>query len=356
MVAGQLRVGVHDTGIGIAVEDVAKVFEEFGQVDGSTTRRHEGTGLGVPLSKRLVESHGGRMWLESQPGAGSSFYFTLPVSAPVLPGPGQFAAGPWAVAPSYRKALLVLAPDPLLLNTIRRHLSDFDVIEVEHAAAVAAAVERYQPVALVVSSQADSARETWGIPDDLPVVSVALLGNLAAAQALGVENYLTKPVLREQLLDAIAALGREVRDVLIVDDEPDLVELLARMLQSVGEVYRPLRAHGGVEALARLRSQPVDLVLLDVRMPEVDGLAVLREMKSDPALATVPVIIISAELPETAPAEGGLHVQLTRAASPSTTETLTYLQVLVEALPPRGLPATAAAPARPAIPDDQPAS
>ena len=361
MVGWEVQVAVADTGVGIAPQDVPRVFEDFGQVDGSPARRHEGSGLGVPLSKRLVELHGGRMWLESQPGQGTTFYFTLPVSAQVSP--------PWGAPPTrlpppalgYRRAVLVAEPDPVVLRTLRRHLSSCDVIEVADPRELGALVAQHQPVALVAGRQSGDEADLWqtrlaGAAADLPVITVSLPTSVRAAQALGIEGVLIKPVTRDQLLAAIASLQHAVHQVLIVDDEPHLVELYSRMLQSAPERYHPLKALGGAEALARLRQQPVDLVLLDILMPQIDGLAVLKEMKADPALAATPVIVVSAQYPEAARTADGLFIQMVRAQEASMSETLTALAALVATLPPRGLPPAAAGPGSPAGPDGPPAS
>ena len=350
----EIEVTIQDTGVGIAPKDVPRVFEDFGQVDGSTSRRHEGTGLGVPLSKRLVELHGGRMWLESQPGRGTTFNFTLPILMHPDSDIGPHTASAPAYAPTYRKAVLMVEPDPLLRRTIRRHLSGYDVIQVQDQADLSVLIDRHQPVALVIdqSDEQDTVLPKWiaDVPRDLPLIAVSMPGSLRAAQALGIENYLIKPVLSEQLLDAMARLERPVQNVLIVDDDLQLVELISRMLQSAGKGYRPLEAFGGAEALARLRSGPVDLVLLDLMMPEVNGPRVLQEMKADPALAHIPVIVISAQYPETIAGEGGLFLKLLRLQSASISETLNYLQALVGVMPVRGLPSASAAPASPAVP------
>ncbi|MEW5717808.1 MAG: ATP-binding protein [Chloroflexota bacterium] len=327
-----IRVAVADTGIGIAPEDVAKVFEDFAQVDGSTTRQHDGTGLGVPLSKRLVELHGGQMWLESHVGIGSTFYFTLPLTPQTTrvehvgsyPDPGA----------RYRKALLAVEPDPLLLRLLRRHLSGYDVIEVEQRAELAALVKQYQPSALLVDSS-DPADWQTDAPRDLPIIAMSLPGSFVSAQALGIANFLLKPVSREELLNAIAALKQPIRDVLVVDDDPQLVDLFCRMLQSADDAYHPIKAFGGKDALERLRNQSVDLVLLDLLMPEVDGLAVLRAMKEEATLARIPVIVISALYPETTQTARGLFVQLTRAHGGSISETLNVAQAMIGALPVR---------------------
>ena len=358
---GGLEVGVTDTGIGITEADVPKVFEEFGQVDGSTSRLHEGTGLGVPLSKRLVELHGGRMWLESVPGEGSTFCFTLPVAAEAAQALTVRAEqrSPTAARPAmaHRKGLLVSEPDPLLLRTIRRHLSAYDVVEVEADAALPAQVEQVQPVALVIDQhRPGSVPALSGLPSDLPIISVSLPGNLSTARALGIDNYLIKPVSREQLHEAISALERPPRTVLIVDDDRPLVELLSRMLQSSGENYELLKAYGGAEAVALLRQRPVDLVLLDIAMPRVGGLDVLRVMQQDPRLARTAVIVVSAQYPETAEPEEGLFLQVVRPQCTTTAELLACLRGVLEGLPRRELPGPASLPARPAVLSDPPAS
>jgi len=301
-------------------------------VDGSTTRQHGGTGLGVPLSKRLVELHGGQMWLESRVGIGSTFYFTLPI-APLTMRVER--VGSYRVpAAGYRKALLVVEPDPLLLRHLRRQLSAYDLIEVKMRGELTMLAQQHQPIALLVDAPE---RAEWqaDAPRDLPIIFIALPGSLQSAQALGIANFLLKPVSREELLEAITALARPIRDVLVVDDDPQLVDLFSRMLQSAGETFRPIRAFGGKDALARLQSQAVDLVLLDLMMPEVDGLAVLRALKDDPARAAIPVIVISAMYPETMQTARGLFVQLARADGGSISETLSVVQAMVSALPVR---------------------
>ncbi len=366
LVGEAIQIAVADTGIGIAAQDVAKVFEVFGQVDGAISRAHEGTGLGVPLSKRLVELHGGRLWLESQPGRGTTFYFTLPLQPAFKMDRRHLPAQPPVPPPTYRDALLVVEPDPLLLRTLRRQLSAYAVIEVDPGVDLTRLIDQHQPVAVLMDTQSwpalpDQPEWITGLPDDLPLITLSLPGSLKSARALGIANYLIKPVAREQLLDAITALNRAIRTILITDDDPQLVDLLSRMLQSFGPGYTLLKAHSGEEALAGLRRQPVDLLLLDLVMPGLGGMGVLKVMKEDQALAGIPVIVISAQNPDEAGPQLGLFLQATRPAKTSLTESFNSLRVLLEGLPrpaPRRLPASppAALPALPTVPADLPVS
>jgi CheY-like chemotaxis protein len=255
----------------------------------------------------------------------------------------------------------MVEPDLVLLHTVRRHLSSCEVVEVSRQADLPELIQQYRPIALIIDRQ-DEDSSGWPpapempVPPDLPVMIVRLPSQLHNAQALGVRNFLIKPVTRERLFEAISDLGQTVRNVLIVDDDPSLVELVSRMLQAGGDPCRILKALGGAEALARLRREPVDLVLLDWLMPEINGLTVLQEMKGAPGLAEIPVIVISDEFPETVMSNEGLDLRLFRSGKSSVTETISYLEALVEVLPPRGLLDSKADLALPATPGDRPAS
>jgi CheY-like chemotaxis protein len=171
----------------------------------------------------------------------------------------------------------------------------------------------------------------------LPVIFVRLQGQLRNARALGVRNFLIKPVIREHLFEAIDNLGPVVQNVLVVDDDPSLAELVSRMLEAGGGHYRPVKALGGAEALAILRREPIDLVLLDWYMPEVAGLDVLREMMGTPSLADIPVIVISGRYPDTDTPKDGQNLILVRTGKSSVFETISYLDALVEILPLKGV-------------------
>lgn len=358
-----IEVAVTDTGVGIAAHDFSRVFAEFGQVDGTSSRKHEGTGLGIPLSKRLVELHGGRLWLDSQLGVGTTFYFTLPALPEHTRALIQIERTPNAfnvqtLAPNYRDTILVVESDALLLRTIRRHMSAFDVLEAKAGDDIRALVEYHQPVALLIDRGCgDAALPAWmqAMPPDLPIVQVTMPGSLKSAQSLGIKNYLIKPVMRTQLLSAIASIVQPVRSILIVDDDPELVELVSRMLQSAGKEYELRIAYQGMEALGILMQQQMDLVLLDMVMPDLSGLDVLFAMKQEVTLAEIPVIVISGQPTEEISPETGLYLQVARPKDTSLTQVLTCLNALVKGLPPRD-PLFVAAPVSLTVPAALPVS
>lgn len=363
LVENRIEVALADTGIGIAAHDFGRVFAEFGQVDGTPSRKHEGTGLGIPLSKRLVELHGGSLWLESQVGVGTTFYFTIPVTLDTRRGSGRIETSqapfnPRALAPNYRSVILAVEPDAMVLRTIRRHMSAFEVVEANADEDLRALVEDHQPVALLMDSAHPAAPlPMWAdeMPPDLPLISVSIPGSLKSAQTLGIENYLVKPVLREQLLASIARLEQDIHTILIVDDDPELVELISRMLQSSGSDYELRIAFQGVEALGVLMQERVDLVLLDMVMPELGGMDVLIAMKREPALAEIPVIVISGQATEETSPKSGLFLQVYRPQDTSLSEVLTCLKALAAGLPPRDPPGSTAARVFPKVPAAQPA-
>jgi CheY-like chemotaxis protein len=283
------------------------------------------------------------MWLESQVGKGTTFYFNLPYALAPLnrETPGierELAQAPRAHSKN-RKRLLLAESDPLLLRTLRRQLSDYELIEAPAAAEIAALVEQHHPAALVLDepASAEGAPGEWlaQAPAGLPVIQVAIKGSLRVAQELGIQDYLIKPISRDHLLEAIHAIPRPIQNILIVDDDIQLVELFDRILSSADETFEVLKAFSGAEALQVLKeARPVDLVLLDLRLPDMGGMEVLRAMKARPELADIAVIMASAQNPTELISSNPLSLNVFRGQNASLTETLNCLVGLVEALPP----------------------
>ncbi|MDI7275810.1 MAG: ATP-binding protein, partial [Anaerolineae bacterium] len=351
----QVHVSVADTGSGIAPEQQDRVFEEFGRVGTPDGRSQEGTGLGLALSKRFVELHGGSMGFRSLPGEGSTFYFSLPVRPHAAPSAAELVRIPGREALSkaeHPTLLLVAGAGPLQLAALRR-VEGVGVLEVREPGDAPALVERYRPAALVVNSEGGSlpaVLQSWAphLPADLPIITFALQDRFTSPRPLNVHEFLLKPVTRDGLIRAITRLHGSIETILIVDDDLQLVELLSRMLESAGRGWRTIKCFGGQEALNRMFREPPDAVLLDLALPDVDGLVVLETMRSSRSLAATPVIVVSAR-EHLEMIQGGSTLSITRGRGFSGRELLTYLRLLVSAQPSAAAD-SAPAPAPPAAP------
>jgi len=301
---------VADTGPGIAPEQVGKLFKPFEKLHTSTDRRYGGTGLGLSISKSFVEMHDGRMWLESEEGAGSTFFFRLPVDPPT-PAHGGIARwfNPYtrhekrtrpssAPVAEPRPRFVVMESGSFLLKLLTRYLDNIEVVPVVSVEEAFQELSRVPSQALLVhdTAMADALRSfnTSSLPYDTPAIICSIPGIGGAAGALGVSQYLVKPVSSRALLDALDGLKMSGKTVLIVDDERDALRLFRRILVSSERGYRVLRASSGEEGLEILREEHPDAMLLDLIMPGMDGFQVLAAKEQDPALRDIPVLVVSA--------------------------------------------------------------
>lgn len=213
-----VRVGVTDTGIGIAPEDQEKLFEPFSQVDSSTTRKSGGTGLGLSISRALVEMHDGKIGVESEPGNGSTFYFTLPLPRlettkflDAAPEPGQ-------------KVILAIDDNPQVISLYERYLNGhgFRVIPAIDSKKAIAQAQDLQPYAIsldLMMPGLDGWEVLKGLKEnlitkDIPVVICSILEEQVKAMELGASDYLTKPILEEDMLHTFIRLSRESTEIL----------------------------------------------------------------------------------------------------------------------------------------------
>jgi signal transduction histidine kinase/CheY-like chemotaxis protein len=311
---GGIVVEVSDTGRGIPAREMEKLFQPFQQLGASVPSRFGGSGLGLSISKRFVELHGGRIWVESAEGVGTTFSFRLPIAppAPVTSRPSRWLNPDWEyhqrtrpskapLAPA-RRRLLVLESGVALQRLLGRYLATAQIIPVGTLDEAAEDLATTPAEALLINevSVAEALRalaECGPLPAATPVIVCSVPGIHEAARELDVAEYLVKPVHREDLLDALDRLNLAGRTVLIVDDKPDAVRLFRRMVAAGRDGYTCLRASNGLEALSILREQPVDAVLLDLVMPKMDGFRFLEAKEEDPAIRDIPVVIISARDP-----------------------------------------------------------
>ncbi len=314
----QLHFLVRDTGIGIPVDQLARLFKSFSQAEVSTTRRYGGTGLGLAISKKLVELMGGRMWVESVPQKGSTFQFTLPLR----PAPGA-APLPFET-PEPRLAnlrLLIVDDNPTNCRILTVQTRKWDMIPRDTRDAAQAlewlrAGERFDLAILDMDlprmDGVTLAGEIRKLPGrkDLPLVLLASVGvhsdgpDFACASFAGSLTKPIKPVqLHQTLLRVVshdepaaptaplpsakpdtALASRLPLRVLLCDDNAINQKVALRLLQQMG--YKADVAANGAEALAALERQPYDLVFMDVMMPGMDGLeatCLIRERQKQPA-------------------------------------------------------------------------
>jgi signal transduction histidine kinase/CheY-like chemotaxis protein len=319
---GEVLVRVKDTGQGISPQELPRIFDEFRPHEDNSESPwawHSGSGLGLPISKRFIEMHHGHMGVESVYEHGTTIWFTLPLESQPEPAPRSaetehLPARVGALTPhalsrphSDERIIVAVSNDPYLPHFLQRHIEGYRIVNAPTLTDSVALIEDLKPVAVLV----DGATQTnLLLPGDTPVIQCPLPSTMRAAQALGVRELLNKPVSREELLAAIDRLGVPVQRVLIVDDDPDMVRMFQRMLNPRIPPELCQTAYSGDEALTMLQESPrPDLVLLDMVMPGMDGHEVIRRMGSDPALAGIPVFIVSAQ------AQEGLDDQLTGAIS-----------------------------------------
>jgi len=299
-------VQVADTGIGIPSEDADRIFEPFQQVDSSMSREYQGTGLGLGLARRLATLHGGELWLEwSEPGQGSSFAFALPVASEssVRTETSKEVSAIDSTGP-----ILVIEDSPSSRRLLWELLSQggYQVIMTGNGEEGLREARESHPAVIVLDlvlpdrdgwellNELKTDPETW----DIPVIVVSFLDERGRGLRLGATDYLVKPVDQTALLTTLARHGfigqmhRAPVRVLVVDDDPQAVELVATLLSSDG--FEVLRAHGGEEGVRMALAEQPDLIILDLMMPDMDGVQVLERLRAEPRGKDIPVFILSA--------------------------------------------------------------
>jgi signal transduction histidine kinase/CheY-like chemotaxis protein len=299
---GEARVSVSDTGIGIAEADKERIFAAFQRGDRAVRTTAEGTGLGLTLSKRIVDLHGGRLWMESELGVGSTFSFALPLIRDELPTPtaSQEEERPRA------GSVLVVEDDRRSADLLKVFLegADYTVSFARDGVEGLELARTLKPAAVILDillprlngwdllSQLKSDPATAAIP----VVIVSMVDEQGAGFALGAAEYLVKPVERAQLLDVLGRCvvpARDRRTVVAIDDDPVDLDLLEAVLAPEG--WRVVRAAGGEEGIRTVRRERPAVVVLDLLMPDVDGFAVVDQIRADPLLDDVPIIVLTSK-------------------------------------------------------------
>jgi signal transduction histidine kinase/DNA-binding response OmpR family regulator len=308
LVGGAGHVSVSDTGIGIADEEKEAIFEAFQQGGRTGRASMEGTGLGLTLSRQIIELHGGRLWMDSALGVGSTFTFSIPVAPPsVTPidqSPEDTSAPTAGLEPAGR--ILVVEDDRRSADLLRVYLEDvgYDVSVARDGIEGHELARQLNPRAVILDIllpglsgwellgrlKADPATAA------IPVVIASMLDERGAGFALGAAEYLVKPVGRDELLDALGrcvASRRDGRTVVVIDDEPLALDLVEAVLAPEG--WSVMRATGGEQGVSLVRRERPAVVLLDLLMPDFDGFEVVERLRADPLVADVPIIVLTSK-------------------------------------------------------------
>ncbi len=298
-----VRVDVTDSGIGIAPDDLAHIFERFYRADHPLVQEAAGTGLGLSISRMFVEMHGGRVWVESELGKGSTFTFILPIPTPPEKGDELSRRAPPKVTARTRKILLV-EDDPNIANLVKIQLenSGYQVYILGRGRPVVSRAESQRPDLIILDlilpdmDGLDVLRELKkeAATADIPVIVLSIVQDDGAAWKLGAADYLTKPVDSEELKESVEKALTWQGRALIVEDDADTAGLLSATMRQIG--FTPLVAANGYEALALARRYRPDLILLDLRLPGMDGYESLSHLKRDAVTQTIPIITISAHI------------------------------------------------------------
>ncbi|HEY66553.1 MAG TPA: response regulator [Caldilineae bacterium] len=298
---------VKDTGVGIAPEDLPRIFEEFEQADKGTRRRHGGAGLGLAISKRFVELHGGRIWAESQVGQGSTFYFSLPIyrTEAAMSHLDRLAGSAEGVSfkEGEEPVLLAVTPSPAAAALLTRYVRGCRVVVVSDLGQAQYTARQLMPQVIVIdracggidAEELEALAQEWEMAH-IPFVACPLPGEEVLRQQLMVDGYLVKPVSRRSLWDMLRQFGENVDKVLVIDDDQDFVLFISRLLEdSPIRRYQIIEAYSGREGLEMMRRHQPDMVLLDLRLPDIQGAQVVERIRSNPAWQYIPIIVVSAQ-------------------------------------------------------------
>ncbi|HVZ56993.1 MAG TPA: response regulator [Chitinophagaceae bacterium] len=293
----EIVVSVTDSGIGIAPEDHAAVFEQFKQVGDTLTDKPKGTGLGLPICKEIVEHHGGRIWVDSALGKGSTFYFALPVSKGSAPKPihlddlvrrlKQQVVQSQLQHQGPEARLLIVDDDDSIRSLLQQELSDagYRIEEASNGKEALAKVRANKPDLIILDIMMpemngfDVAAVLKNDPQtmDIPIIVLSIVQDKARGFRIGVDRYLTKPIDTDLLFNEIGSLleqGKSRKKVLVVDEDTGTVNTLTEVLKAKG--YVVTESNGRELVQKAVASQPDIIIINSVLSGKQDIVQTLR--------------------------------------------------------------------------------
>ncbi|GAB4169389.1 MAG: ATP-binding protein [Geothermobacteraceae bacterium] len=293
----RVRIRVSDTGIGIAAEDQERVFAEYAQVDNPIQQQVRGTGLGLPISRKLARALGGDLTLASSPGQGSTFTLELPRVLPPEPASEKGATG------DQRLRVLLVDDEDEMHAFCRQNLdtSRYRLLSARTLVEARELLRRETPDVILLDLLLGDENGLTLLQElrhdehlaEIPVLVLSILAMEKESQALGAIDFALKPIDRHWLNLRLQQIetDRPLKTILHIDDE----EVSRYLLQSLlgGHPCTLLQAASGVEGLQLAREHQPDLIFLDLSMPGMDGFTVLETLRRDPKLKNCAVIVLS---------------------------------------------------------------
>ena len=306
-----MRFSIRDTGIGIVPEDREKIFDEFEQSITSLSNKYGGAGLGLALTKKLVELHGGKITVESELGQGSTFTFLIPSASPVAEVPDTESIEavdltfPWMKEGA--PLILVVEDDLSTTELLTLHLTQAGY-KVCHAFNGEEAIEKanaLQPFAITLDILLPK-KDGWEVLQQLksdqrtaeiPVIIHSIVDNKDLAFALGATDYLLKPLEKEALLtkleEMMVAKGKKVLpiSVLIIESEDEVTNAFKEIFEPQGFlIYTAQNGQRGIELATALRPA---VILLDLTLADMIGFDVIKEIKENPSTKDIPIFMLT---------------------------------------------------------------
>ena len=311
----QIVISVIDMGMGITAEDIPKVFEKFKQVGDTLTDKPTGTGLGLPICKEIVEHHGGTIWVESEPGKGSNFSFTVPVSKQKdkaktadldilmrhLQDNLLVAVPPIARG---KKTILVVDDEKHIRELLRQVLEEngYNVLEAQDGIHAITQIKKQMPdlITLDVMMPGISGFDVAAVLKSdpvtaaIPIIILSIIEDKERGYRLGIDKYLTKPVDTEALLDHIDSIlskGPSKKKVLVIDDDISVVKALRDVLDSKG--YHITEAFDGPDGLDKAQKIKPDMIIVDSVLSDAHD--IVKTLRFEKGLENILFIVMADE-------------------------------------------------------------
>ncbi len=303
-----LKFEICDSGIGISKEHQKIIFEEFRQLDGTSTKRYNGTGLGLAICKRISEFLNGTLSVESEFGSGSKFIFKIPLkSIQIKDQKTELVVNAAVLRKNLRNPILVIDDDKEARFTIGQYLISrgYEVIYAEDGeTGIKEAIEK-QPFAITLDVMLPK-KDGWtvlkelkesSLTRDIPVILISIIGDKKVGYGLGAFEYFVKPISHEQLFSAFEKLEniakKRIEKIVIVDDDEIEFEKFNAAFKTV-----PVKFHYIQDsriALNKIAEIQPDLIIIDLLMPNIDGITLSHMIKSNTETKNIPIIISTAK-------------------------------------------------------------